>query len=390
MRGSVVSNVQQNNGNEFKCSTYIMFSNIISIVWSTAILLATAPIAGGCNRQQEVKLPMVINTWGAEFSKANVDAWDTLYIKKKSVLDAVEVGCSKCEELQCDGTVGFGGDPDENGETTLDAMIMDGQTHDVGAVADLRRVKSAISVARKVMEHTSHTLLVGNQATQFAIRMGFKEEDLNTSSSMESYKKWKENKCQPNYWINVTPDPKSSCGPYSPIEMLKYHHAGVSEGYNINLHNHDTIGMIAVDEDGSIAGGTSTNGLSHKVPGRVGDSPIPGSGAYVDKYVGGAAATGDGDVMMRFSPAMLTVEGMRYGLTPDKAAQIAIIRISKYYPNFSGAIVATTIDGDYGAACHGMDTFHYCVANPTLRQTTLEKVTCVKTSGGVSKESPPW
>src|SRR5258705_320359 len=99
-------------------------------------------------------------------------AWDVLAMGG-SALDAVEQGCSTCEALQCDGTVGFGGSPDENGETTLDAMIMDGETHAVGAVGCLRRVKNAIGVARKVLEHTGHTLLVGELATDFAIKMGF-------------------------------------------------------------------------------------------------------------------------------------------------------------------------------------------------------------------------
>ncbi|XP_076030366.1 N(4)-(Beta-N-acetylglucosaminyl)-L-asparaginase-like [Oratosquilla oratoria] len=304
--------------------------------------------------------------------------WETLYINKKSVLDAVEAGCSKCEELQCRGTVGFGGNPDEDGETTLDAMIMDGETHDVGAVGNLRRIKSAISVARKVMEHTSHTLLTGSQATQFAVRMGFKEEDLNTSSSMEIHKKWKENSCQPNHRINVTPNSKTSCGPYSPNEIENYHDGGDPEVYVLDKDNHDTISMLAVDENGRIAGGATTNGLSHKVPGRVGDSPIPGSGVYVDKDVGGATATGNGDIMIRFSPALITVEGMRNGLTPEKSAQEALFKISKYYPKFFGAIIAATINGDYGAACHGYCTFPFSVINPTLNKTTVKRVKCIK------------
>ncbi|XP_071537975.1 N(4)-(Beta-N-acetylglucosaminyl)-L-asparaginase-like [Panulirus ornatus] len=321
--------------------------------------------------------PFVINTWS--FTNATEKAWTILYEEGGSALDAVEKGCTVCEELQCDGSVGFGGSPDENGETTLDAMIMDGKTHDVGAVGSLRRVKSAISVARKVMEHTTHTLLVGDQATKFALMMGFQEENLTTSASAELYDKWVKGSCQPNYWKNVMPDPETSCGPYHPVD-IKGNEVSCSikdEGENSYIWNHDTIGMIAIDSKGHIAGGTSTNGASHKVPGRVGDSPIPGSGAYVDKFVGGAAATGDGDVMMRFMPALLTVEGMRSGLTPHKAAEKALWQIVSYYPDFMGAIVATSINGKYGAACHGLDKFPYAVANPELQSVTVMSVPCI-------------
>uniref|UniRef100_T1JAV2 Uncharacterized protein n=1 Tax=Strigamia maritima TaxID=126957 RepID=T1JAV2_STRMM len=104
--------------------------------------------------------PIVVNTWA--FKEAAEKAWSILK-QNGSALDAVEKGCATCEQLQCDGTVGYGGSPDENGETTLDAMIMDGVTHKAGAVGALRRIKNAISVARHVMEYTDHTMLVGDQ-----------------------------------------------------------------------------------------------------------------------------------------------------------------------------------------------------------------------------------
>uniref|UniRef100_A0A1Y1LW67 N(4)-(Beta-N-acetylglucosaminyl)-L-asparaginase n=1 Tax=Photinus pyralis TaxID=7054 RepID=A0A1Y1LW67_PHOPY len=141
--------------------------------------------------------PLVINTWG--FMEATKAAW-TEISSGGSRLDALEVGCSKCEMLQCDGTVGFGGSPDENGETTLDALMFDGVTMDMGAVAGLRRVKNVISVARRVLEHTSHSLLVGSLATKFAKQMGFKEESLSTNNSLSMWKQWMVNRCQPNFW----------------------------------------------------------------------------------------------------------------------------------------------------------------------------------------------
>ncbi|KAJ8298233.1 hypothetical protein KUTeg_024764, partial [Tegillarca granosa] len=131
--------------------------------------------------------------------------WKELTTGNGTAVDAVVTGCSECETQQCRDTVGYGGHPDENGETTLDAMIMDGRTMDVGAVGCLRKIKSAIAVARAVMDHTDHTLLAGELATQFAVEMGFNEDDLHTNRSIELWKQWKSNNCQPNHrmthWI---------------------------------------------------------------------------------------------------------------------------------------------------------------------------------------------
>ncbi|XP_077984328.1 N(4)-(Beta-N-acetylglucosaminyl)-L-asparaginase-like isoform X2 [Glandiceps talaboti] len=280
--------------------------------------------------------------------------------------------------MQCDGTVGYGGSPDEDGETTLDAMIMDGITHDVGAVADLRRIKNAISVARSVMEYTTHTLIVGDQATQFAIEMGFKEIDLHTNKSRQIWEDWKNNSCQPNYRQNVTPDPTKYCGPYTPNKDKNYQNLRKERlNKNIDVRNHDTIGMVVIDGQGNVAGGTSTNGLSHKIPGRVGDSPIAGAGAYVDNDVGGAAATGDGGIMMRLLPSYQTVEYMRMGLDPISAAKMSMERIIKHYPNFDGALIAANVQGFHGAACRGFGTFHYSVRSPGMTNVTVQSVPCL-------------
>ena len=220
-------------------------------------------------------------------------------------MDSVEWGCNWCEELQpfsnytcgCDGSVGLGGSPDQNGETTLDAMIMDGNTMNVGAVGAIVRIQHAISVARKVMENTFHTLLVGQAATSFALKYGFKEMPLSTSRSAMLWANWYKNGMTPNYYK----DPNMWAGE-------KHERFG-----------HDTIGMVALDKNGSIACGTTTNGASYKIPGRVGDSPIPGAGAYCETGVGGATQTGDGDQMMRFLPSFAAVQYMRGGDSPTLA-----------------------------------------------------------------------
>ncbi|KAM4809200.1 N(4)-(beta-N-acetylglucosaminyl)-L-asparaginase [Rhinophrynus dorsalis] len=345
-------------------------------IQASGIHLLCALTAAFCVASAESTLPLVINTWS--FRTASQAAWRVLEAGG-SVLDAVERGCTQCEIDQCDGSVGYGGSPDETGETTLDAMIMNGNTMEVGAVANLRRIKNAIGVARAVMEHTKHTFLVGESASLFAESMGFTSEDLTTSSSLSIYSKWLDQNCQPNFRKNVIPDASKSCGPYKPVRELRDRkHASLQK--EINVQNHDTIGMIAVDKTGNVATGTSTNGATHKIPGRVGDSPVAGAGAYADSTVGGAAATGDGDIMMRFLPSYQAVEYMRNGGDPITACQKAIARIQKYIPVFFGAIICANKTGSYGAACSkapGFTQFHYTVFKSGLSQPQDEVVECV-------------
>jgi N4-(beta-N-acetylglucosaminyl)-L-asparaginase len=307
--------------------------------------------------------PMVINTW--PFTSATNKAWQT-FLSGGSRIDAIEKGCTQCEIDRCDGSVGYGGSPDESGETTLDAMIMDGETMKVGSVGCLRRIKGAISVARCVMDYTTHTLLVGDLATSFAKQMGFKEESLSTNDSTKIYEDWKKSNCQPNFWKNVDPNNTQSCGPY--------HRATVEKRYQVPAHvGHDTIAMVAFDKDGKIASGASTNGLTHKIPGRVGDSPITGAGAYSDHEGGGCGATGDGDVMMRFLPCFYAVEKMKDGHSPQEAAVMALRRILKYETDFQGALFTVNMKGEIGAVGHGW-TFYYSYVNNLTKAVQIVRV----------------
>ncbi|KAL7863489.1 hypothetical protein SRHO_G00124730 [Serrasalmus rhombeus] len=320
-------------------------------------------------------LPLVINTW--PFQNAAAAAWDALQ-KGLSPLDAAEAGCARCEQDQCDGSVGFGGSPDERGETTLDAMIMNGDTMEVGAVGNLRRVKNAVGVARAVMNYSDHTFLVGESATMFAEGMGFKSEDLTTNRSRDIFSQWLNQKCQPNFRKNVFPNATMSCGPYKPQAKLQ---SGPGRKHGlIDLRSHDTIGMIVIGQKGQVAAATSTNGATHKVPGRVGDSPVAGAGAYADSSAGGAAATGQGDIMMRFLPSFLAVELMRGGDDPSTACKKAISRIKKYHPDFFGALICANTTGGYGAACNrspGFTEFHFMVSNSQTNNPVQEKVYCI-------------
>lgn len=291
-----------------------MLSRREFIAGSAVTALALRPRAG---------LPAVISTW--EFGKAaNAEAWKLL-AAGGNALDAVEKGVNQAELDPENLSVGFGGLPDEEGEVTNDAILFWGPKHAVGAVGCLKRVKRPISVARKVMERTKHTLLVGDDATRFAVKMGFKEEALLTDKARARWEAWKKDPKHEDFW------------------------------------NHDTIGMVALDRNGDLCAGTSTSGLGFKVKGRVGDVSIPGAGAYVDNDVGGVAATGNGDVMMRFAPAIIAVELLRQGVPPAEACARALKRIEDKGYRVQACLVALTKKGEWGAAKIGARPFPYAV-----------------------------
>ncbi|KEY69482.1 hypothetical protein S7711_02020 [Stachybotrys chartarum IBT 7711] len=334
-----------------------MKAALASTLLAAARTVAAAPSPG---------FPMAINTWGGAFTAATDAAFLALARGNASALDAVEVGCTTCEENQCDGSVGFGGAPDENCETTLDAMIMDGTTMKSGAVAALRRIKNAIGVARLVLDHTTHTLLAGDLATDFAVMSGFTAENLTTDASAERCLAWREGGCQPNYRVDVSPDAGSSCGPYRPLSAstpLAARHQS----------SHDTISLMTLTRDGTMAAGTTTNGATHKVPGRVGDGPITGSGSYVDGDVGACGATGDGDIMMRFLPCYQAVENLRRGMDPTAAAEDAVRRMVRKYPQVASGIVVVNNKGEHGAAASGW-TFTYAYRGGCMKQTAVVTV----------------
>lgn len=311
----------------------------------------------------------VVNTWSGVFTDATIEAHKSL-LQGSSAVDAIELGCSVCEEEQCDTSVGYGNHPDTQGYTSLDAMIMDGDTMDVGSVGYIKQFRSAISIARHVMDYTTHTLLVGEGAEAFARMIGFPTTHATTKNTVEEYKSWVNAKCQPNYYKNIK-EAEYECGPYPPVYNHKSYKAPSKslQESRASEDNHDTIGMVAMDASGSMACGTTTNGANHKVAGRVGDSPIAGSGCYVDSSVGGAAATGDGDIMMRFSPTFYAVTLMEQGLDPQTACNLAINKIAKSYPLFSGGIVCISKEGVHAGAANNMPfSYSFISGNMTAVQ----------------------
>lgn len=245
----------------------------------------------------KVRKPVVISTWNHGFA-ANEAAWKILSAGGRA-LDAVEKGVMVSEADPKSNSVGLGGLPDRDGRVTLDACIMN-EFGQCGSVACIEHIVHPISVARMVMEKTPHVMLVGEGALTFALNNGFKKENLLTP---ESEKAWKE-------WL------KTSL--YKPI---------------INIENHDTIGMVAIDEKGNLSGSCTTSGLAYKMHGRVGDSPIIGAGLYVDNEVGAACATGLGETVIRQCGSFLVVELMRNGMSPTEACKVAVERIIKQEKN---------------------------------------------------------
>jgi N4-(beta-N-acetylglucosaminyl)-L-asparaginase len=239
-------------------------------------------------------LPVVVSTWEHGIP-ANEAAWAVLR-KGGWALDAVEQGVRVPEADPAVTSVGYGGWPDAEGNVTLDACIMD-ERGNCGSVAYLQHIKHPVSVARLVMEKTPHVMLAGQGALQFAKEQGFREECLLTEEARQAWEKWK---------INSKGD-----------EMIR--------------EKHDTIGMLAIDREGNISGACTTSGLAFKLPGRVGDSPIIGAGLFVDNTVGGAVATGTGELVMKTLGSFLIVELMRNGMDPLQACREALLRIINKY-----------------------------------------------------------
>ena len=283
-------------------------------------IAATAATPKGAKDKQDVLpsnslLPVVIATWSVE--QATKKAWQSMQ-QGSSALDAVITGCG-VEEANAQGqSVGIGGLPDRDGRVTLDACVMN-EKGDYGAVLCMQNIKHPIAVAKKVMEDTPHVILAGVGAEEFAVSQGFKREDLLTEKSKKDWEYWK----------------KTS--KYKPI---------------INIENHDTIGMLAIDKNGTISGGCTTSGLAYKMAGRVGDSAIVGSGLFVDNEIGAATATGLGEEVLKTVGSYLIVELMRQGKSPQEACEQAILRIIEKTPNFEDfqvGYIAVNKKGETGA-----------------------------------------
>ncbi|MGB0837641.1 MAG: isoaspartyl peptidase/L-asparaginase family protein [Flavobacteriaceae bacterium] len=289
--------------------------DFLKITTISSLALAAYPKSLRAQSSNVIK-PLMISTWNHGM-QANAAGWEILS-NGGSALDAVEQGARVVESDPKVTSVGYGGRPDREGYVTLDACIMDDDSS-CGSVMCLEEIEHPISVARKVMENTPHVILNGQGAQEFAVDQGFEKKNLLTPESKKAWEKWKKDS---QYKTEV------------------------------NVENHDTIGLLAMDENGKIAGACTTSGMAYKMRGRVGDSPIIGAGLFIDNEVGGCTATGMGEAIVRIAGSATVVELMRSGMHPQEACEKAIARIVKKHKDLKDlqvGFLAMDMQGRVGA-----------------------------------------
>lgn len=303
-------------------------------------LAGTAALVTGCvQRNEELSVatnatvldkPIILSTWNHGLP-ANTKAMEVLGAGG-SVLDAVEQGVAIVESDFTNRSVGLGGLPDRDGIVTLDACIQD---HDgrAGAAAFIQEFEHPIRIARAIMERTPHVMLVGTGAEKWAIENGFTRRKVEIPEVRQAWQEWlRTSEYKPG--VNIENQPQAR-------PQLQ----GGSD-------QHDTIGMIAMDATGRMAGSCTTSGLAWKVHGRVGDSPVIGAGLFVDGDVGAACATGVGELILRTVGSHAVVERMRQGMEPEQACREAVLQILRKDPTLEGSQVgflAIRKDGIAGA-----------------------------------------
>jgi len=316
-----------------------------------AVLAASLPASARVPRSLggtvAASTPLIITSHSNDTGRAAMDAAWEILSGDGSALDAVEKGANVIEVDPEDSSVGYGGLPNEDGVVQLDASIMDGRTYNAGSVAALEGIKTPASIARLVMERTDHVMLVGRGALEFAKSFGYVEEDLMTEASRESFLRWREGRSKRDDW-----------GPPDHLREPDGDGAAMGEGREIESH-YGTTNVLAVDANADVAGITTTSGLSWKISGRIGDSPIIGAGLYVDNDVGAAGATGRGEDVIKSCASFYIVMRMREGRSPQEACEDGLQMILERYRNVnidfvpSEKFVAINRAGEYGCAWMG-------------------------------------
>lgn len=299
-------------------------------------------------------MPVVVSTWSFS-ARGNTAAWDVL-THGGSSLDAVERACVAVEEAPDVDSVGFGGLPDSSGRMSLDACVMLSPAR-CGAACALRSHLHATSVARLVMERTRHVMLVGSDADDFADASGLPRSELLAPTARLAWERWRASPHEVDQGFDRSL--------LSPLGLRPTDGGSASDGRLFGLpspghdeherrwRGHDTIGTLCLDAHGVMAGACSTSGTPFKLPGRVGDSPIVGHGLYVDPSVGGATATGAGELVMGVCGSFLAVESMRAGRPPLEAVVTVLDRIRGAYAleaHHQVAMLAMRADGAWASA----------------------------------------
>lgn len=266
-------------------------------------------------------------------------------------LDAIVAGVKIVEDDPDDMSVGYGGLPNEDCVVQLDSSCMHGPSHRAGAVACLENIKNPAAVAREVARRTDHCLIVGAGALEFAKKLGFKEENLLTEKARQAWLRWRTRLNRDDDWL----DDDELDIPLEPGQEISFDEHGVP-------HTYGTIHCSALNAAGDLSGCTTTSGLSWKIPGRVGDSPIIGAGCYTDNEVGSAGATGRGEAVIQVCGAHSVVSRMEAGDTPEEACLHVLKKIADKTkvkrllnahgePNFNVTMYALRKDGMFGSAC---------------------------------------
>ncbi len=315
-----------------------------------AALPFVAPIARARAATGGAAPALIVSTW--DFGAAANAAAFARRRAGGSLIDSVEAGAMVPEADPDNHSVGYSGYPDRDGHVTLDAVIMD-DAGGVGAVAALENTMHAISVARRVMERTPHTMLVGEGATRFARDQGFKQESLLTPEAEKAWRDWLKTA---DYRPEANSENRITRTPGGALD-------------------HDTIGLLMRDPTGRMAGACTTSGMAFKMRGRVGDSPQVGSGLYVEAGVGGATSTGLGEEVTRVAGSARVVASMRAGASPQQACEEVVRHIARLRGDAIRGVqvgfLALDTKGAVGAFCL-LPGFTYAVTDARGSTTVLK------------------
>ena len=282
----------------------------------------------------------IIATW--RMAKEGIEQGFEQLNQNGKASDAIETAIKAVEDFPYYKSVGYGGLPNEDQVVELDAGYMDGDTFDVGAICAIKDFANPISIAKKLSEEKVNNILVSYGAEKYAREHHFEEKEMLTDRAKAFYRKKKKELEQQAQELK----------PYD---------------------GHDTVGMVCLDENGTVVAGTSTSGLFMKKPGRIGDSPVVGSGFYADSEVGGATATGLGEDLMKGCISYEIVRLMKEGLTPQEACEKAVNDLDaslKKRRTVAGdlSVVAMNNKGEFGCATN-IDGFSFSVATSDVEPT---------------------